>query len=459
MRFLEKEIFLPKIQGNKDLLSYIEEQTSSRLSKEGLLPIRIAVTDSLSSDYKCEVGALCTEDASSFEETKLVFEFRKRKFENTRNFNVVFLIPTGIGCEIGGHAGDATPVARLLSSNCDNLITHPNVFNASDLNEMPENSFYVEGSTICRLMMGTAGLQPVRSNRILAVIDENEHEIFENAAVNSINAARAVLGIECFDIVKLSPSITMKSEYSSSERAVGTIDGIDNLFSILKRHEGSYDAVAISSIISVPEHYHKEYFESKGDMVNPWGGVEAMLTHAVSYKLNIPSAHSPMFESPKVSYVDPGVVEARMSAEAVSTTFFHCVLKGLHKSPKIITDPNVFHYNDIISAKDISCLVVPDGCLGLPTLAALEQGIKVVAVKENKNLMKNDLNELPWDTGQFIQVENYLEAAGVLSSIKNGINHSSVRRPFKTLDPFGTSDISRDSEPQMQLLKYDGSKG
>ena len=79
------------------------------------------------------------------------------------------LIPTGIGCEIGGHAGDATPVARLLSSSCDNLITHPNVFNASDLNEMPENSLYVEGSTICRLMMGTVGLQPVRSNRILAV--------------------------------------------------------------------------------------------------------------------------------------------------------------------------------------------------------------------------------------------------------------------------------------------------
>lgn len=453
MRFLEREISFPKIQGNGDLLSYIKEQTSSCLSEEGLLPIRIAVTDSSGSDYKCEVGALYTEDTSSFEEAKLVFEFRKRRFENTKDFNVVFLVPTGIGCEIGGHAGDATPVARLLSSSCDNLITHPNVFNASDLNEMPENSLYVEGSTICRLMMGTAGLQPVRSNRILAVIDKNEHEFFENAAVNSINAARAVLGIKCSDIVRLDPSITMKSEYSSSERAVGSIDGIDNLFSLLKRHEGNYDAVAISSIINVPRNYHLDYFLSEGDMVNPWGGVEAMLTHAVSYKLNIPSAHSPMFESPEISNIDPGVVEARMSAEAVSTTFFHCVLKGLNKSPKIITDQDVFHYDDIISAKDISCLVIPDGCLGLPTLAALEQGIKVVAVKENKNLMKNNLSELPWDIGQFIQVKNYLEAAGVLNSIKNGIDPSSVRRPFKTLDPFGTSEISRGSEYQSPALK------
>jgi len=452
MRFLERELSFPKIQGNRDLLSYIEEQTSFRLSKEGLLPIRISVTDSSGSHYNCEVGALHTEDTSSFQEAKLVFKFRKRKFENTECFNVVFLIPTGIGCEIGGHAGDATPVARLLSSGCDNLITHPNVFNASDLNEMPDNSLYVEGSTICRLMMGTVGLQPVRSNKILAIIDKSEYEVFENAAVNSVNAARAVLGLLCSDIVRLDPSINMKSRYSSSERAVGTIDGVDNLFSVLKKHEGTFDAVAISTKIDVPMEYHTEYFRRRGEMVNPWGGVEAMLTHAVSYKLNIPSAHSPMFESPKVAYEDPGVVEARMSAEAVSTTFFHCVLKGLHKSPKIITDEGLFHYDDIISAKNISCLVIPDGCLGLPTLAALKQGIKVISVKENKNLMRNDLKELPWNTEQFIEVENYLEAAGVLSLIKSGINPRSVRRPFKTLD-FETSNDSCDSKRQRLTLK------
>ena len=128
-----------------------------------------------------------------------------------------------------------------------------------------------------------------------------------------------------------------------------------------------------------------------------------------------------------------------MSAEAVSNTFFHCVLKGLHRSPGIVTDPDVFNRDGIVSAKDVSCLVIPDGCLGLPTLAALEQGIKVVAVKENENLMKNDLDELPWNAGQFVRVENYLEAAGVLNSIRNGISLSSVRRPFETLDISGAA--------------------
>ena len=33
--------------------------------------------------------------------------------------NVVMIIPTGIGCEIGGHCGDATPPARLLGACCE----------------------------------------------------------------------------------------------------------------------------------------------------------------------------------------------------------------------------------------------------------------------------------------------------------------------------------------------------
>ena len=433
MHFLEKEICIAKPQSGKDILFYLEEEITSLLKKECLLPIRIAVTDSLGSSYKCEVGVLDNERSNNFEEAKLLFEFEKRKFENNKTFNVVFLVPTGIGCEIGGHAGDASPIARLLSSSCDNFITHPNVLNASDINEMPENCLYVEGSSICRLLMGTLGLQPVRQNRILAVIGENEHTIYENATINSINAARATLGLECAKILKLTPSITMNSQYSSSKRAVGAIENIDNLFSLLRKEEGSYDAIAISSIIEVPENYHRDYFRSGGKMINPWGGVEAMLTHALSYIFNLPSAHSPMLESPEIANMDLGVVEARMSAEAVSTTFFHCVLKGLHKSPKLITDQKLFYYDDILSAKDISCLVIPDGCLGLPTLAALEQGIKVIAVKENENLMKNDLNELPWAEGQFIQVENYLEVAGVLNALKEGISLSSVKRPFSTL--------------------------
>jgi len=108
-----------------------------------------------------------------------------------------------------------------------------------------------------------------------------------------------------------------------------------------------------------------------------------------------------------------------MAAEAVSLTFLQCTLKGLQRSPRIVTGSLEMSRPGVFTVADISCLVIPDGCLGLPTLAALEQGITVVAVQENRNLMKNDLSALPWATGQFYQVANYWEAAElcVLESI------------------------------------------
>ena len=100
------------------------------------------------------------------------------------------------------------------------------------------------------------------------------------------------------------------------------------------------------------------------------------------------------------------------------------------KSPRIVTDADKMAHHSTLTVSDISCLVIPDGCIGLPTLAALEQGIPVIAVRENKNLMANDLVELPWSADQLFIVENYLEAAGVIGALKAGIAPESVRRPI-----------------------------
>jgi hypothetical protein len=339
------------------------------------------------------------------------------------------MVPTGIGAEIGGHAGDAAPVARMLGAGCDTLITHPNAVNASDVNEMPENALYVEGSVLCRLLMGTAGLQRVRSNRILAIIDAHQDEMFVHLAINAINAARTAYGLDCSNIVQLDPSIKLMAEYSASGSAVGRVEALERLCEVLDEYRNQYDAVAISSIISVPPTFHMDYFRSEGAMINPWGGVEAMLTHAISTIYNVPSAHSPMLETRDIANADTGIVDPRMAAEAVSNAYLHCILKGLHHSPKIVTDPIAMWHHSVLTASYISCLVIPDGCLGLPTLAALQQGIKVIAVRENRNLMRNDLSALPWAAGQFYRVENYWEAAGVLTALKAGVSPNSVRRP------------------------------
>ena len=84
----------------------------------------------------------------------------------------------------------------------------------------------------------------------------------------------------------------------------------------------------------------------------------------------------------------------------------------------------------LLTVADVSCLVIPDKCLGLPTLAALEQGIPIIAVRENNNLMQNDLSALPWAPGQLHMVENYWEAVGVMTALKAGIAPNSLRRPL-----------------------------
>ena len=410
------------------LIAYLERACAESSADE--VPVRFVVSSSSLRSYKCELAVVKRKVLWGRFPIAPIFEFRRRVTQCSEKFNVVLVIPTGIGAEIGGHAGDAGPVARMLGEMSDTVVLHPNVVNASDLNEMPSNALYVEGSVLTRLLMGTVGLERVRSNRVLVVIDDHNDEIFVNAAVNAVNGARAAYGLSCPEVVCLDPTVKLKAEYSASGRAAGRVERIEGLCALLDARSGSYDAVAISSVIDVPDPYHQAYFDGAGAMVNPWGGVEAMLTHTLSSIYNIPTAHSPMFESREIANMDPGIVDPRMAAEAVSDTFLQCTLKGLVRSPRIVTDENAMHNPGIFTAADVSCLVLPDGCLGLPTIAALEQNIPVIAVSENSNLMRNDLSALPWKSGKFHQVRNYWEAAGVIAALRAGIDPATVRRPL-----------------------------
>ena len=425
---LEQQCDIPVRPGHDGLLAHFQTYCSAHAGPSWV-PTRFAVTSTDSSSYHCEFATLSADGFGSRPLLKSIFGLHKRRAEPGTDFNVVLAVPTGIGAELGGHAGDAGPVANLLAEVSDRLVLHPNVVNASDLNEMPTNAWYVEGSVLARLLMGTIGLRPVRRNRVLVVVDAHQDEVFVNAAVNAVSGARASYGLTCPEVVCLESKVILRSGYSVSGRAAGRIDNLDALCQLLADRAGQYDAVAVSSVVTVPPEFHQRYFDSNGDMVNPWGGVEAMLTHALSLLFDVPTAHSPMFESRAIAEKDPGIVDPRMAAEAVSTTFLQCTLKGLQKSPRIVTTPEDMKVSTVFTASDISCLVIPDGCLGVPTLAALEQGIPVVAVA-NPNLMANDLAALPWKRDQFYQVNNYYEAAGVLLALRSGIDAAAIRRPL-----------------------------
>lgn len=429
MLLIEQEIEVPAYFGEGSYLAYFKGAVDEQLP-ENETPVRFVVTESDGNGHHCELGVLTGLCDAGLGQPRSIFEFVRRRTENTDTFNVVMIVPTGIGAEIGGHAGDAAPAARLLAGACDTLITHPNVVNASDINELPDNGLYVEGSVISELLMGTVALQRVRANRVMVVIDQHKERQITEATINSVSAARAALGLDCPVVIQLAPPIKMRARYSSSGSAVGRVEGLDNLCDVLRQHGSEFDAVALASVIDVPSEFHAEYFKRNGEMVNPWGGVEAMLTHAVTMLFGVPTAHSPMFESMDIANLDIGVVDPRMSAEAVSTCFLHCILKGLHRSPRIVRNCSHGQTAGLLSAADVSCVVIPEGCIGLPTLAAMEQGIPVIAVRENKNRMRNDLGKLPFASGKLFIVDNYLEAVGVMTAIKAGVAVNAVRRPI-----------------------------
>ena len=126
--------------------------------------------------------------------------------------NTVFIVPTGIGASIGGDAGDATPAFKLIASMSGIAITHPNVVNASDINEMPENTWYVEGSILDRFMNGHIKLRRPYSNRILLVTNKPVRP----ETVNAMGAARHTIGCDV-ELLELDAELRMIASMDKNE--------------------------------------------------------------------------------------------------------------------------------------------------------------------------------------------------------------------------------------------------
>jgi len=328
--------------------------------------------------------------------------------------NIVFIIPTGIGCEIGGHAGDATPAAKLIASLCNKLYSHPNVFNASDINEMPENSLYIEGSILDRFLFGQIFLDEVSYNRILLVVNKP----VRNETINAVNAARSTIGAD-IQILELETPLEMEGKIVNN-RATGEVRGWEPLVYQVNNYD--FDALAIASPIEVDRETRFNYFKNGG--VNPWGGIEAITSRLIAEKLDKPTAHSPVHvcgQDIEYDNLHENLVsDPRIAAEMVSVCYLHCILKGLHKAPRI-------NYKRGLSVDDIDFMVSPM-CFGEPHLACVKAQIPIIYVKENETAIKFTLPD------NVIVAENYWEAAGIISCFKAGITKESIRRPLVSVN-------------------------
>jgi hypothetical protein len=339
------------------------------------------------------------------------------------------VIPTGIGCDIGGYAADAAPATALLASCVDYLITNPNAVNASNFIFMPENVLYTEGYMIDMFCKGLANLYKTYANKVGVIIEKTTQQNLD-VVFNVINTARAVFGIDIEHYVITDEPIGGRCERTVSGSYVGRIDNPGVLFSACERlMRAGVSAVAVTSNIKdLPMDNYARHFQ--GDHPNPVGGAEAVISHLICSRYKIPAAHAPMINVKDMALTS-GVVDARGAGEFASVSGLACVLIGLGHAPQFYWS-NRWRIQDAININNLIAVVAPSSALGgIPMLYAAKLGIPVIAVKNNKTIL--DVTPTKLNLKNVIEVANYPEAAGILQALQKGISIPSLYRPLGTL--------------------------
>lgn len=342
---------------------------------------------------------------------------------------VLNIVPTGVGCSIGGYAGDATPTANLLASTVDYLITNPNTVNASNFINLKKNVVYAEGHSIDLFCQGSVNFYLPYANKVGLIIEKSEDWKID-ILFNIINAVRAIYGVNIIEPVITDEPIYSRCRQNEVGAFVGTVDNPEVLLNASKKliKKGA-DAIAVTTDVQeLPADIYAKHFI--GECPNPVGGVEAIISHLIMKTFQIPVAHAPLLNIKDLDLVH-NVVDARGAGEMASTSGLACVLVGLQRAPQIKVQPHT-RVADIINLNNLLAIVIPATCLGgVPILQAQKYNVPVIAVRENQTIL--DVSQSKIHLDNVIEVNSYAEAAGIILAIKNGICLESLSRPLMTL--------------------------
>jgi len=427
MRITNATLTVPK-SDSRSWLERVGRELSVHL-RAGRYPLRAAIARLTEKEAVIESTFVELDPRDPYRERFSDIELTspRRKDHQDEKFAVVQIVPTGVRCEIGGFAGDACPATNLLAAAADVVITHPNAVNASDINEMASNVLYVEGKSLDDFLLGHLGLVPTRSNRIGTFVDPTG-KAYLDEVVHTLNAARAVAGIDCANYTVGASEIGARTVWSQSGCAVGTVlDPMAILESVQQLLDNGAHAIGgVSVIHGVTAAEFSQHLS--GQIPNPSGGVEAIITHLISKVFRVPTAHAPLPYYADVK--ERGTHNPRASAEFISTPHYLCVLKGLAKAPRLVPVERLDHVAaHLVTLNAVGAVVMPASCLGgIPALAAEYSDIPLIAVEENLTLLSVTNDEM--QMRNVIHVKSYLEAAGVILALKQGLSLESLRRPI-----------------------------
>lgn len=344
---------------------------------------------------------------------------------------VVSIIPTGVGCSIGGFAGDAAPATRLLSATTDYLITNPNAVNASDFIRLDANVLYAEGYCIDLFSRGLVNLYLPYANRIGVILEQSSAARLD-MAFNVINAVRAVHGVDIEHCLVTERPIGSRTCRNESGAFVGTLDHPEVLAAacqaLLRK---GVDAIAVATNIQdLPRADYALHYA--GHTPNPLGGIEAIISHSIVNRFRVPAAHAPLANVKDLDF-ESAVVDARAAGEMASPSGLACVLLGLARAPQIVPRPGR-RSRDILNLNNLLAVVAPASCLGgIPALFAHRAGIPVIAVASNESLLAITAEQMRLPG--VVHAASYAEAAGVLLALRHGLALQTLARPLATLRP------------------------
>lgn len=340
-------------------------------------------------------------------------------------YNVVLIVPTGIGATIGGYAGDALPIARAIASISSNLITHPNVLNGAQLYWNLPNTLYVEGYGLDQFAKGEWGLKPVHQNRVGLILDQSIEPDLLLRHLQVADATRATLGLDLTDYIITDAPLAVQLKTADSGASWGTIGNPGSLLRAAETLITTARAQALAVVARFPDDPDSLALQNYryGDGVDALAGAEAVISHLLVRQFRLPVAHAPALNPLPL---DPNIAP-RAAAEELGYTFLPCVLVGLSRAPQFL--PKQVNSESLWSC-DVDAVVIPaDACGGSAILSFSSQNVKIIAVEENQTRMKVPPEVLGIKA---IRVKSYIEALGILVSDRAGISADALH---PTLSP------------------------
>ena len=350
----------------------------------------------------------------------------------SRPLPTLLVIPTGIGCELGGYAGDGLPAARLLAAASGCLITHPNVMNGASLYWSDSRIHYVEGSALDRFAAAAIGLRPVRRQRLGLLLDAGIEAELRWRHLQVAEGCRASLGLEIGPVVTTDEPLEVSLCQGASGASWGQL-GRPELLLRAGQMLKAAGATAIAVVTRFPEDNCSEALAAyrQGSGVDALAGAEAVISHLLSRELGLPCAHAPAL-SPLP--LDPGL-DPRAAGEELGYTFLACVLVGLSRAPDLVplapgSGPLSAVGADLLRIEDVGAVVARAGAMGgAAVLACAERGIPVIAV-HNPCVLNVSAAALGLEV---LAAESYAAAAGLLVALREGISPSALVRPLQRL--------------------------